>query len=66
MFEQVLNNGKRIPMACIDQPTFHIFINQWLEIVADSGVDLVAWDQPFTPTHKDKDGNSLWGCSCRV
>jgi len=62
---QILCNGERISMACINQPAFRTFINKWIETVYDSGADLIAWDQPFTPTYEDKSKNFLWGCCCQ-
>ena len=62
---QVLNDGKRIPMACPNSPEFINFMKRWVDSVAEAGADTVFWDEPHFHTFGFLGSvPNRWGCRC--
>ncbi|MBU1113506.1 MAG: hypothetical protein KKF21_01530 [Bacteroidetes bacterium] len=62
---QVLDDGKPTPIACPNSPEFNKFMDSWIEMIIDSNVDEILWDEP----HFHEQGflasvPGRWGCRC--
>lgn len=67
---QVLSNGDRPAMACLNNPHFRKFFTEWMKSAVYCGVDSIFFDEPhfFMPGwgnlyHRDQ--QDIWGCRCK-
>ncbi len=68
---QVLSNGKKIPVACLNNPKFFNYMKKWIDTVLDMDIDYIFWDEPhFAITNwnklTDENAEAVWGCRCEV
>lgn len=61
---QVLSDGKRVPAACINQPGFRHFVEEWVLIARDMGAQVVFWDEPHVHFHWDLEWEGVYSCVC--
>jgi len=62
---QILDDGKPTPIACPNSPDFIKFMDSWVEMIIDSNVDAILWDEPHF--HEQGFLSSVpgrWGCMC--
>ena len=62
---QILDDDKPTPIACPNSPDFNKFMDSWIEMIVNSGVDEILWDEP----HFHEQGflasvPGRWGCRC--
>jgi hypothetical protein len=43
---QVLDDGRRVPAACLNSAAYRDFCKEWADWALDCGVDSVFWDEP--------------------
>ena len=50
---QVLDDGRRVAAACLNNPRYRGFCAEWADAALDAGADLVFWDEPHwvVPEH---------------
>ena len=50
---QVLDDGRRVAAACLNNPRYRCFCAEWADAALDAGADLVFWDEPHwvVPEH---------------
>jgi N-acetylmuramic acid 6-phosphate etherase len=65
---QVLDDGRRVAAACLNQPVYRAFCNEWADAALEAGADLVFWDEPawVVPEHVGIEDASRWSCTCEV
>ena len=65
---QVLDDGRRIAGACLNQPAYRAFCKEWADTALDCGTDYVFWDEPHwtEPAHVGVDDPERWACCCDV
>jgi hypothetical protein len=63
---QVLDDGRRTPAGCPNNPDVRAFVRGWADAAVASGADRVFWDEPHWvhPEHFGLDPRR-WGCRCR-
>jgi N-acetylmuramic acid 6-phosphate etherase len=64
---QVLDDGRRVASACLNQPAYREFCKRWADAALEAGTDYVFWDEPHwaQPEHLGA-GPDRWGCCCDV
>jgi N-acetylmuramic acid 6-phosphate etherase len=64
---QVLDDGRRVPTGCLNNPTYRAFCREWADAALDAGADYVFWDEPHwtVPEHVGADAGR-WACRCDV
>lgn len=67
---QVVDDGRRVPAACLNHPDYRAFCRDWADAALEAGADLVFWDEPHwvVPVHVgiDDPERKRWGCCCDV
>jgi N-acetylmuramic acid 6-phosphate etherase len=65
---QVLDDGRRVAAACLNNPRYRSFCAEWADAALDAGADLVFWDEPHwvVPEHVGVDDDTRWSCRCDV
>jgi N-acetylmuramic acid 6-phosphate etherase len=65
---QVLDDGRRIAAACLNNPAYRAFCKQWADAALEAGSDYVFWDEPHwaVPAHVGVDDEARWACCCDV
>ena len=65
---QVLDDGRRVAAACLNNPRYRAFCTEWADAALDAGADLVFWDEPHwvVPGHVGVDDDERWSCRCDV
>ena len=65
---QVLDDGRRVAAACLNNPRYRAFCAEWADAALDAGADLVFWDEPHwvVPEHVGVDDATRWSCRCDV
>ena len=65
---QVLDDGRRVAAACLNNPRYRAFCAEWADAALEAGADLVFWDEPHwvVPEHVGVDDASRWSCTCDV
>jgi N-acetylmuramic acid 6-phosphate etherase len=65
---QVLDDGRRIATACLNQPSYRAFCKEWADAALECGTDYVFWDEPHwtVPEHVGIDDKERWACCCDV
>ena len=65
---QVLDDGRRVAAACLNNPRYRSFCAEWVDAALDAGADLVFWDEPHwvVPEHVGVDDVTRWSCRCDV
>src|SRR5687768_18103789 len=65
---QVLDDGRRVAAACLNNPRYRSFCAEWADAALDAGADLVFWDEPHwvVPEHVGIDDVARWSCRCDV
>ena len=65
---QVLDDGRRVAAACLNNPRYRAFCAQWADAALEAGADLVFWDEPHwvVPDHVGVDDPTRWSCRCDV
>jgi hypothetical protein len=64
---QIFQNGESAPAACVNNPEFLIFMEQWITDVAEIGVDFVFWDEPrfhIAWGEQEKPERQVCWCQC--
>jgi hypothetical protein len=63
---QVLDDGRRVAAACINQPAYRAFCKEWADAALETGADSVFWDEPawVVPAHVGVDDPCRWSCRC--
>ncbi len=56
---QVFSNGETAPAACPNNPKTVDYMMEWLEKAADTGADVVFFDEPHFSARSDR-----WACRC--
>lgn len=64
---QVLDDGRRIGAACLNQPAFRAFVAHWVDAALEAGADRLFFDEPHwvLPELLGLD-TARWGCRCLV
>ncbi len=57
---QVFSSGETAPSACPNNPKTVEFMMEWLEKAAETGADVVFFDEPHFSARPDK-----WACRCK-
>ena len=62
---QVLDDGRRVAAACLNQPAYRAFCKEWADAALETGADRVFWDEPHwvEPQHVGAEA-ARWGCRC--
>ena len=65
---QVMDDGRRVAAACLNQPAYRAFCKEWADAVLEMGADSVFWDEPawVVPVHVGVDDEARWTCRCDV
>jgi N-acetylmuramic acid 6-phosphate etherase len=65
---QVLDDGRRVPTGCLNNPSYRAFCKEWADAALEAGTDYVFWDEPHwtVPSHVGIDDPERWACSCEV
>lgn len=65
---QVMDDGRRVAAACLNQPLYRAFCKEWADAVLEAGADSVFWDEPawVVPVHVGVDDPARWSCRCDV
>ncbi|HSC72897.1 MAG TPA: N-acetylmuramic acid 6-phosphate etherase [Gaiellaceae bacterium] len=65
---QVLDDGRRVPTGCLNQPAYRAFCKEWADAALECGTDYVFWDEPHwtVPAHVGIDDPKRWACACDV
>ena len=65
---QVMDDGRRVAAACLNQPSYRAFCKEWAEAALEAGADSVFWDEPawVVPEHVGVDDAARWTCRCDV
>ncbi len=65
---QVLDDGRRVAAACLNNPRYRTFCAEWADAALEAGADLVFWDEPHwvVPDHVGVDDATRWSCRCDV
>jgi hypothetical protein len=64
---QELSTGDRVPAACFNHPTFREFMRGWTREAAETGADVLFWDEPhwyITGWYDDGHPENAWSCRC--
>jgi len=63
---QVLDDGRRVAAACLNQPAYRAFCKEWADAALEAGADSVFWDEPawVMPAHVGVDDAARWTCRC--
>ena len=63
---QVLDDGRRVAAACLNQPAYRAFCKEWADAALAAGADAVFWDEPawVVPAHVGVDDAARWSCRC--
>jgi N-acetylmuramic acid 6-phosphate etherase len=63
---QVLDDGRRVATACLNQPSYRAFCKEWADAALEAGADYVFWDEPHwtVPAHVGIDDPERWACCC--
>jgi N-acetylmuramic acid 6-phosphate etherase len=63
---QVLDDGRRVATACLNQPAYRAFCKEWADAALACGTDYVFWDEPHwtVPAHVGVDDAARWACCC--
>ncbi len=62
---QTLSDGRRVPVGCPNHPETRRFLHDWVKAAADTGGDVLFWDEPhfyYGPWQRDLSG--AWACHC--
>jgi N-acetylmuramic acid 6-phosphate etherase len=64
---QVLDDGRRVAAACLNQPAYRAFCKEWADAALEAGTDYVFWDEPhwIVPAHVGAE-DDRWACRCRA
>jgi N-acetylmuramic acid 6-phosphate etherase len=64
---QVLDDGRRVAAACLNNPAYRAFCKQWADAALQAGADYVFWDEPHwaVPAHVGVEADR-WACCCDV
>lgn len=62
---QMLDDGRRVGAACLNQPAFRHYVRRWIDAAVDLGADRVFLDEPswVSPTRVDASADR-WACVC--
>jgi N-acetylmuramic acid 6-phosphate etherase len=62
---QVLDDGRRVGAACLNQPAYREFCRGWADAAIEAGTDYVFWDEPHwaVPEHLGAEPGR-WACHC--
>ena len=65
---QVLDDGRRVPTGCLNNPAYRTFCKEWADAALEVGTDYVFWDEPHwtVPAHVGIDDLDRWACCCDV
>lgn len=69
---QVMSDGRRFPMACINHPKTMEFMKKWTDMALKMEVDYLFWDEPHFANAgnwlkmKSADYKPVWGCRCDI
>jgi N-acetylmuramic acid 6-phosphate etherase len=65
---QVLDDGRRVPTGCLNNPAYRAFCKEWADAALEAGTDYVFWDEPHwtVPSHVGIDDPERWACCCEV
>ncbi len=61
---QMLSNFKSVPAACMNNPEFKAFLQQWIDQVVELGADGIVWENPHYYILKSEKKMLQWGCWC--
>jgi hypothetical protein len=65
---QRMNDGTHAPVACMNSRPFRDFLRFWIDSAAQTGADIVFWDEPHYHYTLDmlfgKTGHDRWACAC--
>jgi N-acetylmuramic acid 6-phosphate etherase len=63
---QVLDDGRRVAAACLNQPAYRAFCKEWADAALDAGADSIFWDEPawVVPAHVAVEDAARWSCRC--
>ena len=64
---QVLDDGRRVPTGCLNNPAYRGFCKEWADAALEAGTDYVFWDEPHwtVPEHVGVDDPERWACVCQ-
>lgn len=62
---QVLDDGRRVGAACLNQPAFRHYVRRWIDAAVDLGADRIFLDEPswVSPSRVDAPADR-WACLC--
>jgi N-acetylmuramic acid 6-phosphate etherase len=65
---QVLDDGRRVPTGCLNNPAYRTFCKEWADAALEAGTDYVFWDEPHwtVPSHVGIEDAERWACCCDV
>lgn len=66
---QVMSTGDRVGAACFNSPQFRKFMREWTRDAAQTGADVLFWDEPhwYIPSWHDQEDqfpDAAWSCRC--
>jgi len=64
---QVLDDGRRVPAGCLNNPAYRAFCREWADAAVAAGADRVFWDEPhwMVPEHVNVAADR-WACRCEA
>ncbi len=63
---QVNAEGNLVPAACINNPKYMEFMQEWTDAAIDIGADCIFWDEPHFYIYAEDEGSKGWACRCKV
>lgn len=64
---QMVSDGKPTGAACPNHESFRAFMREWVDAAAETGADVVFWDEPHFYLPGWMGGRpDTWGCCCQV
>jgi hypothetical protein len=64
--DQVDQNGRLLPEACLHQPVFRAFLHRWIDAAMLLEPDMLMWDEPHLCIGAWFDQPDRWGCRCAL
>ena len=64
---QMSCRGESLPIACLNQPAFREYLEQWIQSAAGLKADVLFWDEPHFMVYPEREGGDppkLWACRC--
>jgi hypothetical protein len=58
------SQDERLVASCMNHPEFRSYMRKWIDVVCETEVDTIFWDEPHFYFEKERE--ELWACTCKV